>query len=200
MSPTFLSTDTSSRTTMAPLQYFNKWHMPLYYHDSHLYAAMSFPHFLFYTPAYLEKMHRQFGNPPASKIFNLLKRVGTEAAGTKTFSNVSVTLSHDAFYVSVFTMRPCAFSFFIGHENVRFNSRAYIWHYVLTASLSSTSWTKPRAYELLVSLPKFPQTPYRESMILCWSSVYTGLPHHVMVDGGSQFRKILPRTVCSTRC
>ena len=61
------------------IKYDDKWSMPLQRHDNHLYAAMSFPQYLFYSTVQLEKMHRQFAHPSASKLFNLLKRAGTQA-------------------------------------------------------------------------------------------------------------------------
>ena len=40
-------------------------------------------------------------------------------------------------------------------------------------------------------LPKVSTGSLWEAIIMFWSNVYTGLPHCICVDEGSQFRKIL---------
>ena len=39
-------------------------------------------------------------------------------------------------------------------------------------------------------LPKISTDAVWEAIVLCWSSVYTGLPDNIAVDDGSQFRKV----------
>ena len=150
---------------------------------------MSFPHFLFYTTTQLEKMHRQFAHPSASKLFNLLKRAGTEAVDAKTFKRIRDIVARCE-HVSAFTMRPSAFAspldtnmfdLMPGHISILCIS---------TASPSFHIVDEATRFSAARFLPKVSTDAVWDSLILCWSSVYTGLPHHVMVDEGSQFCKI----------
>ena len=56
-----------------PLQYEDKWSVPLTRQNGHLYALMDFMHYTFYTTAQLHKLHRRFAHPSAGKLYNLLK-------------------------------------------------------------------------------------------------------------------------------
>ena len=171
------------------LQYLDKWHVPLSRHDNHLYAAMSFPHFLFYTTTQLEKMHRQFAHPSASKLFNLLKRAGTEAVDAKTFKRIRDIVARCEPCQRIHNA-PVRFRVSIGHEHVRFNARAYIDIMYLDGKPVLHIVDEATRFSAARFLPKVSTDAVWDSLILCWSSVYTGLPHHVMVDEGSQFRKI----------
>ena len=75
-------------------------------------------------------------------------------------------------------------------QNVRFNARAYI----DTAYLDG----KP-ALDIVDGATRFSAARFQtkitteavcEAIMLCWSSLYTGLPNNIMVDEGSRFRKI----------
>ena len=67
-----------------PLEYKDRWYVPLIRADGHLYAKMCFPRHVFYTTAQLQKLHRQFAHPSAEKLYNLIKRAGIEAVNSKT--------------------------------------------------------------------------------------------------------------------
>ena len=51
-----------------PLEYEDRWSVPLSRHDNHLYAQMEFPDCTFYNIAQLKNMHRQFAHPSAEKL------------------------------------------------------------------------------------------------------------------------------------
>ena len=171
------------------LRYKDRWSMPLARHDSHLYAAMSFPHYLFYTTGQLEKMHRQFAHPSANKLFNLLKRAGTQAVDAKTFKQISEIVSRCEPCQRIHNA-PVRFRVTIGHEHVRFNARAYIDIMYLDGKPVLHIVDEATRFSAARFLPRVSTDAVWDSIILCWSSVYTGLPHYIMVDEGSQFRKI----------
>ena len=70
------------------LQYEDLWSVPLTRHQGHLYARMDFPHCMFYTTAQLKKLHRQFADPSADKLYNLLKIAGLEAVDSSTLEEI----------------------------------------------------------------------------------------------------------------
>ena len=74
------------------LQYVNKFHVPLSLHGNHLYSAMSFSNFLFYTTTQLEKMYRQFAHPQP-EIYSTSSRELVRRQLTRKNSNASATSS-----------------------------------------------------------------------------------------------------------
>ena len=80
---------------------------------------------LFYTTAQLEKIHRQFEHPSASKLLSLLKRAGTQAVDA---TNIQTLKRHCITMQALPTHHntPVRFRVSIGHEHVRFNARVYI--------------------------------------------------------------------------
>ena len=47
-----------------------------------------------------------------------------------------------------------------------------------------------RRFSAASFLPKISKDAVWDAIVLCWSSVYTGHPQNMMVDEGSQFRKV----------
>ena len=117
-------------------------------HDNELFAAMYFPHYLFYTTTQFEKIHRQFAHPPASKLFNLLERAGTEAVDVRIFKRIYDIVARCESCQHIHKA-PERFHVSILYENSRFNDRAYInimylddkpyLHIVYEATLSSAA-------------------------------------------------------------
>ena len=150
---------------------------------------MSFLRFLFYATTQLAKMHRQFAHPSASKLFNLLKRAGTEAVDAKTFNCIRDIIARCEPCQRIYNA-PVRFRVSSGHEHVRFNARAYNDIMYLDGKPVLHIVDEATRFSAARFLPKVSTDAVWDSLILCWSSVYTGLPHHVMVDEGSQLRKI----------
>ena len=171
------------------LKYKDRWSVPLVREDNHLYARMVFPKHLFYTTAQLQKMHRQFAHPSASKLFNLLKRAGTQAVDAKTFKQLTDIVSRCEPCQRIHNA-PVRFRVSMGHENVRFNARAYIDIMYLDGKPVLHIVDEATRFSAAKFLTKVSTDSVWEAMIMCWSSVYTGLPHNIMVDEGSQYRKI----------
>ncbi len=56
-----------------PLRYVDEWSVPLTRFDHHVYAKMSFPRSIFCSRAQLNKLHRRFAHPAATRLYNLLR-------------------------------------------------------------------------------------------------------------------------------
>ena len=108
-----------------PLQYEDRWSVPLTRQNGHLYARMRFMNYTFYTTAQLQKLHRQFAHPSAGKLYNLLKRAGLEAVDSKTLEQLEEIVSRCEPCQRI-RNAPLRFRVSAGHENVRFNAFAYI--------------------------------------------------------------------------
>jgi len=145
-------------------KYHDVWSVPLQRHDGHLYAKMSFPKSMFYTVKELEKLHRQFAHPSVEKLYNLLKTAGLDAVDSSTHQILEeIVVRCEQAYIDIMYLegRPVLH---IVDAATRFSAARF-----LTKVSTESVW---------------------EAIIMCWSSVYTGLPHCIRVDEGTQFRKI----------
>ena len=94
---------------------------------------------------------------------------------------------------------PRRFRVMLGQENVRFNADEYFdimyidGRPVLHIVDAATRFSAARF------LPKVSTEAIWEAKILRWSSIYTGLPHSIRVDKGSQFRKIFAELSAYTK-
>ena len=172
-----------------PLSYQDLWCMPLIRYDGHLYAGMCFPTTTFYTVKQLEKLHRQFAHPSAEKLYNLLKTAGLKAVDASTHKLLE-DIAARCEPCQRIRNAPRRFRVTLGQENVRFNADVYVdimyidGRPVLHIVDGATRFSAARF------LPKVSTESIWEAIILCWSSIYTGLSHTIRVDEGSQFRKI----------
>ena len=172
-----------------PLAYKDRWHVPLIRQNGHLYAQMSFPCFTFYTAAQLEKLHRQFAHPSAGKLYNLLKRAGLEAVDAKTLERLEEIVSRCEPCQKI-RNAPLRFRVLIGHENVRFNARAYIDIMYLDGRPVLHIVDEATRFSAARFLTKVSTDAVWEAIVMCWSSVYTGLLHQIVVDEGAQLHKV----------
>ena len=76
----------------------------------------------------------------------------------------------------------------MGHDNVRFNARAFIDIMYLDGKPALHIVDEATRFLAARFLSKISTDSIWEAVILCWSSVYTGLPEYIMVDEGAQFR------------
>ena len=74
------STDLSIRDT---------WSVPIFCHDDHLYDIMSLLPTYFYTTDQLNKLHKQFADPSATKLYNLLRHAGLKAVNKETLERLN---------------------------------------------------------------------------------------------------------------
>ena len=106
---------------------------------------------------------------------------------------------HSSSLMNVFARcKPCErinnasvrFHISMGHENVRFNARAYIEIIYLHGKPALNIVDKATRFSAARFLTRVSTDSVWEALIMCWSSVYTGRPQNIMVDEGSQFRKL----------
>ncbi len=171
------------------IDYEDKWAVPIIRNDGHLYSRMSFPSFTFYTSVQLHKLHRQFAHPSAEKLYNLLQRAGLEAVTPETLERLKEIVAKCEPCQRI-RNAPLRFRVSIGHENVRFNARAYIDVMYLDGKPVLHIVDEATRFSAAKFLTKMSTETVWEALIMCWSSVYTGLPDNIAVDEGSQFRKI----------
>ena len=67
-----------------PLEFVDKWWVPLIRDQHHLYGHLHIATSTFYTTQQLCKLHRQLAHPSPVKLYNLLKRAGLKAVDSNT--------------------------------------------------------------------------------------------------------------------
>ena len=77
----------------------------------------------------------------------------------------------------------------MSHEDIRFNAHAYIGIMYLDGKPVLHIVDEETRLSAARLLTKVKTDAVWEALIIFWSSVYTGLPHSIMVDEGSQFHK-----------
>ena len=70
-------------------------------------------------------MHRQFAHPSAGKLYNLLKQAGLEAVDCSTLKQLEEITAKCEPWQRI-KNAPLRFRVSMGHEDVRFNARAYV--------------------------------------------------------------------------
>lgn len=166
------------------LNYKDLWSVPLIRHDSHLYAEMNFPRYTFYSTAQLRKLHRQFAHPSAGKLYNLLERAGIEAVDTSTLEQLEQIVARCEPCQRI-KNAPLRFRVSMGLEDIRFNARAYMDIMYIDGRPVLHIVDEATRFSAARSLTKISTENVWESILLRWSSVYTGLPQNIMVDEGS---------------
>ena len=86
-----------------------------------------------------------------------------------------------------------ALSSLIGHKNFRFNARVYIDITYLDGRPVPHIVDGATRFSAARFLPKMNKESLWVAIIMCWTSLRTGLPYSILVDEGSQFRKILAK-------
>ena len=134
-------------------------------------------------------MHRNFGHPSPLKLLNLLKKTGLEAVDQSTIAQLEIITAR---YEPCQRIKnsPLRFRVSIGHENILFNARAYMDIVYLDGRPALHVVDEATRLSAARFLPKMSTDSVKEAIVLCWSSVYTGLPDNIMVYDGSQFRKV----------
>lgn len=78
----------------------------------------------------------------------------------------------------------------MGHEDVRFNSRTYIDVMYIDGKSVLRIGDPATRFSAATFLLKLSAEAIRDAFVMCWSSVYTGVPHFIMTDEGSKFREV----------
>lgn len=78
----------------------------------------------------------------------------------------------------------------MGHEAIRFNAKAYIDVMYIDGRTVLHIFDNRTRFSEDQFLPKMPTEAVWEAIVICWSSVHTGLPNTIMIDEGSQFRNV----------
>ena len=171
------------------LRYLYQLSMPIIRHDNHLYSKMCFHPSTFYSTAKILKLTCQFGHPSAETLHALLRRAGLKAVTQQTLELLKEIVSYCESCQRI-RNAPLRFRVPLGYENVRFNARAYIDVTYLDGKPVLHIVDEATRFSAARLLPKMSTDAIWDSIVLCWSSVCTGLPDNIMVDEGSQFRKI----------
>ena len=166
------------------MEYQDIWSVPIIWRDGHLYASMCFAVSTFYKTVQLRKLHRSFFHPSAEKLYNLLERAGLEAVTSETLERLKgIVVSYEP--CQRIRNAPLRFRVTIGHENVRFNARAFVDIMYLVGKPVLHIIDEATRFSAARFLTKMSTDALWEAIVKCWSSVYTGSPYNVMVDEGS---------------
>lgn len=151
------------------------WHVPLLRYDGHLYAQMEFPTHTFYTSQQFRKFHKQFAHPSAAKLYNLLKRAGLESVDSKTLEQLK-DIAAKCEPPQKIRNAPRRFRLCIGQEHVRFNARIYMDIMYIDGRPVLHIVGEATRFSAARFLPRISTDSIWEVIIMCWSSIYTGVP------------------------
>lgn len=155
-------------------------------HSQHLYAPLQLPNITNFTRVQLQKLHRQFFHPSPDKLFNLIKKARPEHATTETRAALEdITARCDP--CQRIKQAPLRFRVSFGAEHVRFNERIIVDIMYIDGEPILHIVDEGTHFSAARFLPNVRSDTVWMTILSCWSSIYTGIPHRILVDQGSAF-------------
>lgn len=155
-------------------------------HDGHLVLTWSTKEICaFYTQTQIERLHRHFAHPSATKLYEALRKAKPEDMNeeTRTLIDAVTKSCHTCQRISI---RPLSFSIRINDE-LAFNQELLldIMYYnsrpILHIVDAGTHFSAARF------LPNADSTTVWTTFVQCWSNAYIGHPESMLTDQGSVF-------------
>lgn len=139
-----------------------------------------------YTEAELRTLHRSFGHPSASALYNLLKRARSEEMNSKVRKSIE-EISDSCDICSKNSKRPRRFKLTVGTDDLRFNHTVAmdVMHIAGRALLHVVD--EATHFNAALFLRNQSSQCIWKSFLKCWSRVYLGPPDYLHVDQGSNF-------------
>ena len=168
--------------------YTDDWSVQMMRMNDHVYARMIAPSFVFYSTRTLRKLHQHFSHPSAEKLFNLLQRAGDKIVTAKTLKKLQ-DISARCDPCQRVKNAPRRFRVTVGHEDTRFNAIIFMDIFYLDGKPVLHIVDDATHFSAARFMPRVSTAAIWEALVLCWTAIYTGLPHTIMVDAGSVFRE-----------
>ena len=174
--------------------YFGEWSMLIVRPKSnHVFTQTCFLPKIYSTRAQLWKLHWQFFDPSAQKLFNHLRRARPEEATPETLNTLR-NLSKRCDLCERIKNAPTRFRISFGAETVRSNAIVLldviyidgkpVLHIVDEVTHLSTAQLHPDVSTKTI----------RKTILQCWATTYTGLTNRMLVDQGSAFGPLFINT------
>ena len=165
------------------------WNVPMTRFHGHVYVAMSIATPLFYSTEQLRKLHRQFAHPSTDKLYKLLRRARPEDTSPETFATLQ-ELARRCDTCQRIQSGPVRFRVSFGAENVKFNERIYMDIMYIDGKPVLHIVDEGTHFSAAAFLPDVSTKTIWTTILECWAAIYTGLPHKILVDQGSQFGEL----------
>lgn len=165
----------------------DQWRLKLLRATSqHLYAPLEMPNVSNFTRMQLLKLHRQFFHPSTDKLFNLIQKARPEHATKETRKSLEdITARCDP--CQRIQSAPLRFRVSFGAENVRFNERIIVDIMYIDGDPILHIIDEGTHFNAARFLPDVGTDTIWKTILLSWTSIYTGMPHRILVDQGSAF-------------
>ena len=156
--------------------------------SNHMYAPIVTPRYIAtnFTHAELTKLHKQFFHPSPSKLFNVLEKSRPENLEPKTLEALQEITKNCTTCQRIQTA-PLRFRVSFGSETARFNERIMIDVMYLDGEPVLHMIDEGTHFSAAQFLPNISTQTIWTTIIQSWATIYTGLPHRIMVDQGSCF-------------
>lgn len=153
---------------------------------NHLFAPLQKPCLARFTRVQLHKLHRQFFHPSPNKLFNLRKKARPEQATPETRKALEeITSRCDP--CQRMKAAPHRFRVSFGAGNVRFNERIIIDIMYLDEDPVLHIVDEGAYFSAANFLPNISTKTLWKTILDSWVTIYTGMPHRILVDQGSGF-------------
>ena len=128
-------------------------------------------------------MQRQFAHPSADKLYKLLRKAGLEAVDTSPRGQLKEIFARCEPCQRI-KNAPMRFRVSIGRKDIQFNARAYIDIMYLDGRPVLHIVDEATRFSSARFLSQETTESVSDAIILCWSSVYIGLPQNIIVGEG----------------
>ena len=163
------------------------WSVPLQRAKSgHLYAQIASPIETDFTKKELQKFHMQYFHPSPTKLYNLLKRVRPEDVNADTLEALNEITEHCDPCQRI-KRAPLRFRVSFGAEHVRFNERILVDMMFIDGAPVLHIIDEGTKFSAARFLPNQQTGTIWKTILECWAVIYTGLPHRILTDQGSNF-------------
>ena len=170
--------------------FVEKWSIPLERSTSnHLFAPVQFPVRAYFTRTQLNYLHKQFFHPSATKLYNLIKKARPEEVTPETLS-ILEDISKRCDPCQRITNAPNRFRVTLGAESVKFNERLQLDVMFLDGKPVLPIVDEGTKFSAARFLPDQSTKTIWSTILKCWSTIYTGLPHKMLVDQGTNFDRL----------
>ena len=154
--------------------------------SNHLFAPLRLPNVTRFSRVQLGKLHRQFFHPSPEKLFNLIKKARPEHATPETRDELDdITARCDP--CQRMKTAPLRFRVSFGAQNMRFNKRVIIDIMYLDGAPVLHIIDESTHFSVAKFLPRISTNAIWHTILNSWATIYTGLPHRILVNQGSSF-------------
>lgn len=154
--------------------------------SEHLFAPLQMPKVTNFTRVQLGKLHRQFFHPSTDKLFNLITKARPEHATPETRKALEdITARCDP--CQKIQTAPLRFRVSFGAANMRFNERIIVDVMYIDGDPVLHIIDEGTRFSAARFVPNLQAGTLWKTILESWATIYTGIPHRILVDQGSSF-------------